>query len=256
LSRIKVKLVLLAAAAATALSVFSGCGVANNGLDPSRLLGTDIIAGQPGPIFSGVGSPNVPTTSPQAVIGDSCAGKVGVCLALKYVSYIDPSSAGAVVSQAAAIANVRGINSLWSQCGLGFQIEQYQAVNADKFGLNFETAALSELDRIRNQFGDNGELLVVTTGAWDRNGTLGNSTANAWTTMPGGGPHGVVLEEPVANFSNIIGHELGHYLNLLHVQDEHALMNPIIHADSMALSADQCSIVRSATQFFWAKMYR
>lgn len=225
-------------------------------MDPGRLLGTDLIAGRPGPIFAGVGQNSGPTTLPSPPIGDSCAQNGGICLALKYVSYLDPVEDVAITDRAAAIANVRSINALWGQCGVGFQIEQYMAVRPEDHGLSFETRSIAELNRIREVYSDNGELLIVTTGQWDRSGTLGDSAANAWTTMPGGGAHGVVLEEPVAGFTNIIGHELGHYLSLLHVRDELALMNPVIYANSLALSAEQCSIVRSAASFFWARMYR
>jgi hypothetical protein len=225
-------------------------------MDPGRLLGTDLIAGRPGPILSGVGEKPGPTTLPLPPVGDTCARNGGICLALKYVSYLDPTRDAPITDRASAIANVRSINALWGQCGVGFQIEQYLAVRPEEHGLNFATGSTAELDRIRENFADNGELLVVTTGQWDRAGTLGDSLANAWTTMPGGGIHGVVLEEPVAGYTNIIGHELGHYLNLLHVRDELALMNPVIYANSLALSAEQCSIVRSAAAFFWARMYR
>jgi hypothetical protein len=234
----------------------AGCGVMDGSHEPGRYMGVDMVVGLPPFIPSGIAQQPVPTSQPLPPIGDSCSGAGRICLALKYVSYVDPRSESAVMDRDGAIANVRALNQLWSQCGVAFQMERYETVRPSEHGLRFTTRDIEELDQIREEFADNAELLVVTTGTWDRDGTLGDSAANAWTTMPGGGPHGVVLEEPVGGFSNLIGHELGHYMSLLHVRDDHALMNPIIYSNSMNLSAEQCSIVRSAAAFFWPRMYR
>lgn len=238
--------------------MLAGCDAPAGGMDPGLALGIDPVIGQPAPITAAAGPQPGPTSAPRPAIGDSCqsGGSQQICLALKYVAYIDPSTQAPVIDEAGAIENVRGINSLWSQCGVGFQIEQYLAVQPSDYGLNFATASFAELDQVRGAFGDNGEMVVVTTGTWDRSGTLGQSPANAWTTMPGTGPYGTVLEEPVSGFSNIIAHELGHYLNLLHVSDDQDLMNPIIYSDSSSLASDQCSTVRAAAAFFWPLMYR
>ena len=97
---------------------------------------------------------------------------------------------------------------------------------------------------------------LVTTGTWDRSGSLGETTANAWTSMPGGGPYGSVLERPVGLNSHLIAHEIGHYMNLVHVSDSGAMMNPIIYSTSNRISATQCKTARSAALYFWAQMIR
>jgi hypothetical protein len=177
-------------------------------------------------------------------------------LALKYVVYLNPDTREPVVTQARALANVHAVNQVWQQCGVHFQIEQFATVNPTDYGLNYLTVSYAELDSVRAAFADNGEMLVVTTGTWDRSGTLGSTAANAWTAMPGAGPHGTVMERPVSSFANIIAHELGHYMNLHHVDDEADLMNPIIYSNSGGLNSDQCATVRSAIAFFWPQMYR
>jgi hypothetical protein len=178
-----------------------------------------------------------------------------MCLAVKYVVY-DDSKGSAVVDDKAAIRNIDAINRIWSECNIGFQIDKYVAANPTQYKLAFNTANLSDLNSIRKTFQDSSTLLVVTTGSWNRSGTLGNTGANAWTNMPGEGVYGVVMESDVGTYSNIIAHELGHYLNLDHVNDESDLMNPIIYDGSTTLTQSQCNEARAAVSNYWTAMKR
>lgn len=258
MSRFKISTGAFALLSSLVLMTLGGCQAPAGSMDPALLLGGDPVIGQAGPILSGTSPGPGPVSPPSAPIGSSCqgGGSSQICLALKYVVYVDPSTGAPVVSESTAVSHVQAINQLWDQCGVQFQMERYLAVRPADYQLNFQTASYDELDQVRTAFADGGEMLVVTTGTWDRSGTLGATSANAWTAMPGSGPHGTVLEQPVSGFSNIIAHELGHYLNLLHVTDETDLMNPIIYAESSALSGDQCGNVRAAAAFFWPQMYR
>ncbi|OFZ18671.1 MAG: hypothetical protein A2X94_14280 [Bdellovibrionales bacterium GWB1_55_8] len=192
-----------------------------------------------------------------AAVGPSCQSDDPnwICLGLKYVVYRE-NGADPIVSELETLKNLEVINNLWSQCNIGFQVDQYVAAGPGEYKLKFRTANISELDEIREAFNDDTALLVVTTGAWDRTGSLGNSGANAWTAMPGGPPYGAILERPVASFSNIIAHEIGHYLNLLHADDSTFLMNPIIYKRSTRISSADCRRARSAARDFWSKMLR
>ncbi|MBC7692241.1 MAG: hypothetical protein H7222_10770 [Methylotenera sp.] len=178
-----------------------------------------------------------------------------ICLGLRYVVYRDQSGQ-AVVSSEQASTVVQEINEIWKQCNLSFVLDEYAAINPPDYGLSYQTANLSELTTIRNRLNQGHSLLTVTTGTWNRSGTLGGTGANAWTAMPGGGPYGAVFERPVGTVSNLIAHELGHYLNLDHVNDSNDVMNPIIYGKSLALSESQCSNARSAALYFWAPMLR
>jgi hypothetical protein len=178
-----------------------------------------------------------------------------ICLALKYVAFND-SKGNPTVSSDKAVANVKEINKLYDQCNVGFQIDNYVAADPNASGLTYNTADTGELTDIRKNFVDDSTLLVVTTGDWDRSGSLGNTGANAWTSMPGETPYGAVLEKPVATFGNIIAHEIGHYLDLPHESDESNLMNPVIYDSSTQLSKSQCSTVREAANSYWQKMIR
>lgn len=214
------------------------------------------ILGQDGPNGGRLVFPNESPTSPhpKAAFGPACAtGASQLCLGLKYVVYKD-STGRAVVSGDEAISNVGQINSVYAQCGIVFQIDEYLPVTPRDYGLNYNTSSLSELDPIRSALSSSESLLVVTTGTWM--GSLGAGAANAWTTLPGEGHYGAVLEEPVGTYPNLIGHELGHYLNLDHVSDTSNLMNPVIYTSSKGLSAQQCGEMRATATNFWARMIR
>lgn len=195
--------------------------------------------------------------APPEVIGEPCRSHDTAfrCLAMKYVVFTDQASRP-VVSREIAVSNVKKVNSVWNQCKIGFQIEDFQAVDPDERSLRFRTRNYGELDEIRSEFADPRMLLVVTTGAWDRKGTLGNTGANAWTTLPGFGPFGAILERTVGAYANIIAHELGHYLNLSHQRDSTDLMNPIIYSTSTALTPVQCETARTAVAYHWKPMQR
>lgn len=201
-------------------------------------------------------------TPPQAgKVGTSCqkgnadSDPEHLCLALKYVVYKD-SSGEPLMTKSEVISNLKGINSIWKQCNISFQIEELLNVSPDKVDLQFHPSENSELTDIRERFVNKSTLLVVTTGSWDRSGSLGYTEANAWTSMPEDEPLGSILESPVATFSNIVAHELGHYLSLYHVDDSDDLMNPIIYDSSTSISEDQCAEARSAIHSYWQKMLR
>lgn len=203
-----------------------------------------------------------PATKPSpapvgALVGPSCKGGDAnhICLALKYVAY-DDGTGKPVASQADALTNLQTINKEWAQCDIGFQIEEYDAITPKDYGFNFSPANTDELDPIRTQLSNDHTMLVVTTGTWDRSGSLGDTGANAWTNMPGDGVYGSILEQPVATFALIPAHELGHYMGLVHVADTSDLMNPIIGDTSTTLTPDQCSTARATIPQFWNAMKR
>jgi hypothetical protein len=67
---------------------------------------------------------------------------------------------------------------------------------------------------------------------------------------------GVVMEQPVGAYPNIIAHELGHYLNLGHVSDSANVMNPIIYSNSTRVDPSQCEAARAAATYWWTNMIR
>ncbi len=178
-----------------------------------------------------------------------------LCLGVKYVLYLDASSQP-VISPDVAENNFSVINSIWRQCKIGFQIDELVLKNPESAGLPADTADFSDLDRIRQAFNESSSLLVVTTYKWKRDGNLGHTPANAWTKMPGSGLYGVILEQKVGAFPNIIAHELGHYLNLYHANENTDVMNAIIYNNSKVITQEQCTTARSAVKKWWSNMVR
>jgi hypothetical protein len=170
------------------------------------------------------------------------------------VSYSDGSSS--VMDQATAQDIVSRINSVWSQCGIGFRLEDYQAVEPKNVGLSETTENMSELPQIRGALQSPNQLVVVLTSRWGSAGDINDSGADAWTTLPGAPPYGAVIDQPVSRNANIIAHELGHYLSLLHIQNRSNLLSPIVGASSRGLSSGQCSQARATAVGTWAAMLR
>jgi predicted Zn-dependent protease len=65
-----------------------------------------------------------------------------------------------------------------------------------------------------------------------------------------------VFESAVADYPQIMAHELGHYLGLEHVSNTSNAMNAIIYPYSEDLSDSQCDQAREIAQEFWSGMMR
>jgi hypothetical protein len=188
-------------------------------------------------------------------LSEPCGHSHMLCLGIKYVSYVDRRG-DEVESELGAIRDVEFANQLWRECGIQFQLDQYQNIRPQEYQLSYRTRNYDELNQIRSTFAQPGELLVVATGAWDRSGSLGNSWANAWTNLPGERLYGVVLEQNVSDYPQILAHELGHYLSLDHSRDARSLMYPIVSRYSARLSRQECRSARWAARTYWREMMR
>jgi hypothetical protein len=190
-------------------------------------------------------------------LGGSCVSSDPnhLCLGLKYVVYRD-ANGRPVSDDQAALANLRTMNKLWAQCGISFQLEVFSEADPSQLGLNFHPSDLSEMDSIRTAFSDPHRLVMVTTGSWNRRGSLGENAANAWTAMPKSEPYGSVFEAPVATYSEIYSHEMGHYLNLDHSHESEDLMNPVIFHRSTRIRSEECGTARNTASVYWAQAVR
>jgi hypothetical protein len=209
-------------------------------------------------LLSGLFALSATFASANRTIGPSCHrdGRGRLCLGVKIIAFADPVSGRATLSPDNAVSDLRRVNSLWSQCGIGFQIDRYDVINPTTQNIAFAIANNEELTEIRSSFATDQSLLIVSTGRWNRKGSLGQTAANAWTAMPGSAPYGAIVEQPVITAPNIIAHELGHYLSLPHVSDATDLMNPVIYTTSALLTANQCDQARDTVARYWSKMMR
>ena len=171
-----------------------------------------------------------------------------ICLALKVVAFLDGSSVP-VITEAETVAMVQGLNTVWGQCNIGFQLEAYQAINPADKGLNYNSNWQVDGDSIRSAFQDSNKFLVVAVGS------LSGSTI-AVTEMPGAGVYGTLVEKAYANNPLTVGHELGHYMGLYHISDSSNLMNPYIGSNTSGLDSSQCATARSTDGSDWTAMRR
>ncbi len=207
------------------------------------------LAGDNGPTGLPV-NPHNPDQKPQS--GCDRSNPDNICVGLKYVVYKD-STGQATLSQSEVNELVKGVNAIWATCKISFAVDQYLAANPADYQLNYQPSTMGELTSIRNAFQPDRSFLVVSTGTWNRAGGI---YANAWTSMPGSYPYGVVIERPVNSNINMIAHELGHYLSLDHVQNSSYMMNPTIYASSQYISASECQAARDTAVGYWTKMLR
>lgn len=173
-----------------------------------------------------------------------------LCLGTRWVSYEDGNGAP-VLSRNQALSNLATLNQIWSQCDIGFQMEEYDPVDPARYGLAFGPEAENQLDPIRARFNDGRTLLAVTTGPW-------SGVKNAWTSMPGSPPYGAVMEAGIVDYGDgiIYAHEFGHYLGLAHVPDPTDVMDPVIYTDSDRITGAQCASARRTAHALWSPMLR
>jgi hypothetical protein len=240
--------------------LFTGLAFAVSMSPVSGQKNANAAVAKPADIKSAVAKPGAMRAPAHEAIGN---GKTCVsddpdflCLGVKYVVYVNPSSKQPVISPMVAENNFSTINSIWSQCKIGFQIDELVLKDPEAAGLPADTTDFSDLDRIRQAFNEKSSFLIVTTYKWKRDGGLGHTPANAWTKMPGSGLYGVILEDKVGNFPNIIAHELGHYLNLYHANENTEVMNAIIYNNSKVITQEQCATARASVKKWWSSMVR
>jgi hypothetical protein len=176
-------------------------------------------------------------------------------VAVKYVAFQN-SQEQPVISDNDTTAVFKTVNSIWEKCSIEFKLERFSQIEPKTLETDFNISRHSELPELREALCEQDTLLVVTTGTWNRTGSLGKTTANAWTAMPKRAPFGIVLEAPVARHPNLLAHEFGHYLNLNHAQGDTQLMNPTIYRRSNGLTPEECNQARSTVLTKWARMLR
>lgn len=209
-------------------------------------------AGSPGSASAPVTKAPVDPNSNVAA-GESCTGGDAdkLCLAIHFVSYKD-SVGNPTASTAQAATIIHTMNQLFAGCNIGFQIETYEAVNPEDYGLAYGADSVNQLNDIRATFDTpSDELLSVTTGPW-------GTAANAWTNMPGNSVYGAIMESSIVDYAGglIYAHEFGHYLGLDHVSSTSQLMSPIIYTSSTELTSSECQTARDTIDQYWKSMIR
>jgi len=200
-------------------------------------------------------------------IGESCHSRdtfnsETLCLGIDYVTYREGLEQDKETENE-ILLQIEEVNRIWKVCEIQFQVDHHIPVDPAEHqardsvhDLDHRIAEFIELNEIRKHFATDSELLVVLTGKWDRSGSLGAQLANAWTTPPGDGLYGVIMERPMGMQPHLLAHELGHYLGLTHADRASELMYPIIYPNSIAMTPEQCVSARTAIEKYWQKMLR
>ena len=170
-----------------------------------------------------------------------------MCIGVKVVAYKD--SNGNAVTQAQSDTLMQGINALWATCNIGFQVEEYDAVDPSQYGLSYGASSENELTQIRQTFSNNTTFLLAMTGAW-------NTSTIAWTEMPGAAPYGAVVDADYSKDAVTVGHELGHYMGLDHDPNVGNLMYYIAYSTDKTITSAQCDQARQTNQAYWQAMMR
>lgn len=196
-------------------------------------------------IFLTAAAATIFTSAMMPAFAKADASNAPITMAVKVVGFQD-GSGKATLNQDSANKLMSDVSKMYSQagCNIQFKLDSFAPVNPKDKGLEYNTSSMAELDKYRAAFDDGKTLLVVDTGAWDSS----MHPANAWTAMPGETKMGAIFEASVADFYQIVGHELGHYLGLDHVEDTNNMMNPVIGDNSVNITADQCNTMRQNAQ--------
>ena len=171
-----------------------------------------------------------------------------ICIGLKLVAY-ENTNGVPVLTDVQAAQMVSGINTVWSQCNVGFQLEKYSAVDPTQNGLSYSPDWETDSSAIRSTYSEKNTFLVVAVGPW-------SDATIAVTEMPGSGPFGTLVDAQYATNPLTVGHELGHYQGLSHITDNTNLMNPYIGPKTATLTASQCATARSTDLSTWQIMMR
>ena len=170
-----------------------------------------------------------------------------ICIGLKIVSY--ESNGVPVLTEADAVTLVNGINTVWSQCNIGFQLEDFEIVDPTTLGLPYSPNWSTQTNAVREQFATKTQFLVAAVGPW-------NVSTIAVTMMPGSGVYGTIVDQQYSHNPLTVGHELGHYQGLYHISDDTNLMTPYISTTAKILTTSQCTTARATDPADWSAMMR
>lgn len=165
-------------------------------------------------------------------------------VAVRYMSFRE-SSGGAIVDEATVKGMMGKISDVWSQCNISFVLEAYEVLDPSGIGAKMSPNSFYDIDTLRTKLQTDSDLLMVATGPWGRDGDLGNP--NCYSSFPGDEADGIVCEQKVTGNGNLLAHEVGHWLDLVHTSTGGTnLMSPVISPANSEISADQCATARTA----------
>lgn len=171
-----------------------------------------------------------------------------MCLGVKIVAYKN-SKGAPTITQSEVEKTMTKVNDVWKICNIAFQVEEYKAIYPSAYGLAYGAESEKQTTAIRREFSDNSSFLVAVTGPW-------TGPTIAWTEMPGYPPFGTIVEADYGDNAFTVGHEIGHYMGLYHIENTSNLMNPFIGPNTKGLTTSQCNTARNVNNKHWGNMFR
>lgn len=145
-------------------------------------------------------------------------------------------------------------SQLWAQCDIGFYLAKYENFLASTYGVNLNPASFAALRTTRAAFDDGMYGLIARVENFNDSSELG--TSNAYSTMPGTEPEGIVVERVSQTSSMLLSHELGHLVGGLDHTTGTNLMNHFVSAANTTLTAAQCEAARNTIRNYHSRWLR
>lgn len=175
-----------------------------------------------------------------------------ISIAVKFVA-LRPSQNGApqLASRQEVEQLVARMSKLWSPCNVSFVLEEFVEPRAEDLGLPYNPGTPSDRFLIRQRLSDQKRATYIITGKWNRARDPYDNGSNAFSSVPGDGPQGIVLEDWVSRSHRLLSHEFGHLGgNLDDTSGPLDLMNHVVGAGNTQLSPEQCQqVVASIKQY-------
>lgn len=137
-------------------------------------------------------------------------------IALGVAIYALSIGSAPAVSRTEAESWFEGATRIWNQCGVRLQFEQYKMINAELASLPYQPKNQADLEKIRRSVFESDYVNISVTGEWQ--GAPFAASA-AYTNFPNASLLGTVAQIAATKTPTLLAHELGHYFNLLHVDD-------------------------------------
>lgn len=165
-------------------------------------------------------------------------------VAVKYVALRPSSAAAPVVSRDEVEKVLEQMSELWSACNVRFVLEEFLTPTAEEVNLPYHPSGAVDRYHLRKTFTDPARAVYIVTGKWDRARDPNDNGSNAFSSVPGDGPQGIVLESWVAKSHRLLAHEFGHISgDLDDTAGEDDLMNHMVGKKNTKLSQKQCARV-------------
>lgn len=175
-------------------------------------------------------------------------------IAVKYIALKDTAGAADSPARADVETMLAKVSSVWAQCDIAFFLAKYETAVADDYGIDMTPSSFSALREVRQVFDDGTYALVARVNDFVNSSELG--TSNAYSTMPGSEPEGIVVEKVSQTSHMLMAHEFGHLIGGLGHTTGTNLMNHFVSPSNTPLTSSQCAKARATIESYHSRWLR